>query len=102
MTHGWFQGTKYAPKTGTSSIPDGRGGYVPDATIGSVAGLAPADNARFAILVKVDRPRDDYWAVRTAIPLFQSIATQLVQYARIAPDMDLVDPGQTVGGRLNR
>lgn len=95
-------GYEVCAKTGTSSIPDGRGGYVPDATIGSVAGLAPADNARFAILVKVDRPRDDYWAVRTAIPLFQSIATQLVQYARIAPDMDLVDPGQTVGGRLNR
>jgi len=52
--------------------------------------------------VKVDRPRDDYWAVRTAIPLFQSIATQLLQYARIAPDMGLVDSGQTVGGRLNR
>ncbi|MFQ3631872.1 peptidoglycan D,D-transpeptidase FtsI family protein [Roseiflexus sp.] len=95
-------GYEVCAKTGTSSIPDGRGGYVSDATIGSVVGLAPAEDARFAILVKVDRPRDDYWAVRTAIPLFQSIATQLVQYARIAPDMDLVDPGQTVGGRLNR
>jgi len=95
-------GYEVCAKTGTSSIPDGRGGYVADATIGSVTGLAPAERARFAILVKVDRPRDDYWAVRTAIPLFQSIATQLLQYARIAPDMGLVDPGQTVGGRLNR
>jgi cell division protein FtsI (penicillin-binding protein 3) len=95
-------GYEVCAKTGTSSIPDGRGGYVADATIGSVTGLAPAEHARFAILVKVDRPRDDYWAVRTAIPLFQSIATQLLQYARIAPDMGLVDPGQTVGGRLNR
>ncbi|NWG19188.1 MAG: penicillin-binding protein 2 [Chloroflexi bacterium] len=92
-------GYEVCAKTGTSSIPDGRGGYVQDATIGSVAGLAPAEHARYAILVKVDRPRDDYWAVRTAIPLYQSIATQLLRYERVAPDMGLVDPGQTVGGQ---
>lgn len=92
-------GYEVAAKTGTSSIPDGRGGYVTDATIGSVAGLAPVENARFAILVKVDRPRDDYWAVQTAIPLYQAIATQLLRYERVAPDMNLVNPGQTVGGQ---
>lgn len=92
-------GYEVAAKTGTSSIPDGRGGYVTDATIGSVAGIAPVENARFAILVKVDRPRDDYWAVQTAIPLYQAIATQLLRYERVAPDMNLVNPGQTVGGQ---
>jgi cell division protein FtsI (penicillin-binding protein 3) len=92
-------GYEVCAKTGTSSIPDGNGGYVSDATIGSVAGLAPAENSRYAILVKVDRPRDDYWAVRTAIPLYQAIATQLLRYERIAPDMSLVNPGQVVGGQ---
>jgi len=83
-------------KTGTSSIPDGHGGYG-DGTIGSVVGLAPADNARYAILVKIDRPKDDIWGVSTAIPVYQAIAEQLLRYERIAPDATLIGPGQTAG-----
>lgn len=89
-------GYQVCAKTGTSSIPDGHGGYG-DGTIGSVVGLAPAENARYAVLVKIDRPKDDIWGVSTAIPVYQAIVEQLLRYERIAPDAGLVGPGQVMG-----
>lgn len=89
-------GYQVCAKTGTSSIPDGQGGYS-DGTIGSVVGLAPAEHARYAVLVKIDRPRDDIWGVSTAIPVYQAIVDQLLRYERIAPDTTLIGPGQMVG-----
>jgi|HigsolmetaAR202D_1030399.scaffolds.fasta_scaffold00514_14 Cell division protein FtsI/penicillin-binding protein 2 len=80
-------------KTGTSSIPDGRGGYEPY-TIGSVLGFGPNDNPRYAVLVKIDRPKDDIWGVNTAIPVYHKIMEQLMRYARIAPDPALRSEGQ--------
>jgi cell division protein FtsI (penicillin-binding protein 3) len=90
-------GYEVTAKTGTSQIPDGYGGYM-DATIGSVVGLAPAENPRYAILVKIDWPKDDPYGVNTAIPVYQAVATQLLRYQRIAPDPTLVGAGQVAGG----
>jgi cell division protein FtsI (penicillin-binding protein 3) len=90
-------GYEICAKTGTSSIPDGRGGYDTSGTIGSVVGLAPADEARYAVLVKIDRPRDDIWGVSTAIPVYQAIAEQLMRYDRIPPDPGLAGYGQAAG-----
>lgn len=89
-------GYQVCAKTGTSSIPDGHGGYG-DGTIGSVVGLAPAESARYAVLVKIDRPKDDIWGVSTAIPVYQAIVDQLLRYDRLAPDPGLVGPGQAAG-----
>ncbi|HMO56401.1 MAG TPA: penicillin-binding protein 2 [Roseiflexaceae bacterium] len=90
-------GYEICAKTGTSSIPDGRGGYDTSGTIGSVVGLAPAEQARYAVLVKIDRPRDDIWGVSTAIPVYQAIAEQLMRYERIQPNPALAGYGQTAG-----
>ncbi len=90
-------GYEVCAKTGTSSIPDGRGGYETDGTIGSVVGLMPAERPRYAVLVKIDRPRDDIWGVSTAIPVYQAIAEQVLRYERIAPDPSLVGQGQRAG-----
>ncbi|GAB4176736.1 MAG: penicillin-binding protein 2 [Roseiflexaceae bacterium] len=87
-------GYKVAAKTGTSTVPNGRGGFE-DWTIGSVAGLVPAEQPRYAVLVKIDHPKDDIWGVSTAIPVYQVIASRLVTYERIAPDPALYGPGQT-------
>jgi cell division protein FtsI (penicillin-binding protein 3) len=86
-------GYKVAAKTGTSTVPDGKGGFE-DWTIGSVTGLVPAEQPRYAILVKIDHPKDDIWGVSTAVPVYQAIAARLVTYERIAPDPDLYGPGQ--------
>lgn len=89
-------GYQVTAKTGTSSVPDGKGGYE-DWTIGSVAGLAPVENARYAILVKIDHAKDDIWGVRTALQPYRKIVEQLMRYERIAPDPGLVGPGQVAG-----
>jgi cell division protein FtsI (penicillin-binding protein 3) len=94
-------GYEVGAKTGTSSIPDGRGGWT-DGTIGSVVGLAPVDNARYAILVKIDRPRDDIWGVSTAIPVYQAITEQLLRYERIEPSPAFAGYGQSPGGSARR
>jgi cell division protein FtsI (penicillin-binding protein 3) len=86
-------GYKVAAKTGTSTVPNGEGGFE-DWTIGSVAGLVPAEQPRYAVLVKIDHPKDDIWGVSTAIPVYQAIAARLVTYERIAPDPALYGPGQ--------
>jgi cell division protein FtsI (penicillin-binding protein 3) len=89
-------GYEVGAKTGTSDIPDGHGGYTGE-VIGSVVGLAPIENARYAILVKIDRPADDAFGVVTAIPVFRSVAVQLLRYERIAPDPAMVGPNQAAG-----
>lgn len=89
-------GFEVCAKTGTSTVPNGRGGFE-DWTIGSVAGIAPAENARYAILVKIDHPKDDIWGVSTAIPVYQAIADQLLRYDRLPPDPNKVGAGQTIG-----
>jgi cell division protein FtsI/penicillin-binding protein 2 len=87
-------GYQVGAKTGTSSIPLPGGGYDPSYTIGSVLGFAPAEQARFAVLVKIDRPKDDIWGVSTAIPVYYNVVDQLLRYERIPPDGGLVSPGQ--------
>jgi cell division protein FtsI (penicillin-binding protein 3) len=88
-------GFQVCAKTGTSQIAEN--GVYNGHVIGSVAGLAPADNARYAILVKIDRPADDAFGVITSLPVYQTIVEQLMRYERIAPDPGLVGPGQTAG-----
>lgn len=87
-------GYQVAAKTGTASIPDGNGGLEPY-VIGSVLGFAPAENARFAVLVKIDRPQRDRWGLDSTIPIYQRVIGQLMRYERLAPDPNLIGPGQS-------
>jgi cell division protein FtsI (penicillin-binding protein 3) len=80
-------------KTGTSQIAVD-GVYDSNGTIGSVVGWAPADHPRIAVLVKIDRPKDDPWGVNTAIPVYQKVVSQLLTHFRIAPNPELIDPLQ--------
>ncbi|WP_129628168.1 peptidoglycan D,D-transpeptidase FtsI family protein [Candidatus Oscillochloris fontis] len=93
-------GYQVAAKTGTSSIPLPTGGYDQSYTIGSVLGFAPAEDARYVILVKIDRPKDDIWGVTTAIPVYYNIVDQLLRYDKVPPDPTLVSPGQYIPGMV--
>jgi cell division protein FtsI/penicillin-binding protein 2 len=86
-------GFRVTAKTGTSQIPL-NGGYDPNGTIGSVVGWAPAENPRIAVLVKIDRPKDDPWGLNTAIPVYQKVVSELMTYYRMPPNPDLIDPLQ--------
>lgn len=89
-------GYQIAAKTGTSSIPLPTGGYDQNFTIGSVLGFGPAEQARFAVLVKIDRPKDDIWGVNTAIPIFYQVMEELMRHEQVPPDPTLVSPGQVL------
>ena len=85
--HGAKAGVKgyyVAGKTGTAQVPkkDGRG-YEANSHIGSFAGFAPADDPRFAMIVKIDRPRDVEWAESSAAPLFGEIAEYILHYYQV-------------------
>lgn len=83
-------------KTGTSSVPNGYGGFE-NWTIGSVLGMAPIDNPRYAVLVKIDHAKDDIWGVRTALLPYRNVVAQLMRYERLAPNPEMVGPYQTAG-----
>jgi len=77
-------GYKIGGKTGTAQIPKSDGkGYEEDAHVGSFAGLVPADNPRFAMLVKLDRPSTVKFAESSAAPTFGAIASFLLQYYQV-------------------
>jgi cell division protein FtsI/penicillin-binding protein 2 len=81
-----------AGKTGTSQVVhDGR--YDEQATIASFAGFLPADDPRFVVLVKLDRPQRQPWGSLVAAPVWRSLAGELCAYMGIPPD------GARVAGR---
>lgn len=79
-------GYKIAGKTGTAQVPraDGKG-YETDKNIGSFIGFAPVDNPQFIILVRVDYPKTNTFAERSAVPAFAEIAKELFKYYNIPP-----------------
>ena len=79
-------GYAIAGKTGTASIPLPNGqGYLTGATIGSFLGYAPANNPKFVMMVRVNRPVGNALAEYTTVPLFSSMCQWLFKYEAIPP-----------------
>lgn len=78
-------GYPIAGKTGTAQIPDPKGGYEDGAHIGGFGGFFPADNPRFAMIVKLDRPKTVKFAESSAAPTFGEVAHFMLNYYRIPP-----------------
>lgn len=75
-----------AGKTGTAQVASSDSlGYDANATIGSFAGFGPVEDPRFAMVVRIDNPKDVIWAESTAAPLFGEIAEFLLQYFQVPP-----------------
>jgi cell division protein FtsI (penicillin-binding protein 3) len=75
-----------AGKTGTAQVPKvGGGGYEDNQHIGSFAGYAPAYDPKFAILVKLDNPKNVDWAESSAAPTFGEMAKFLLDYYNVEP-----------------
>jgi len=83
-------GYMIAGKTGTSQIagPGGKYEAGTGSTLTSFVGYAPADNPKFVMLVKFDRPRakDIEYGSQTGAPVFKEIADFLFEYYGIPPD----------------
>jgi cell division protein FtsI/penicillin-binding protein 2 len=84
---GRVAGYRVAGKSGTAQIPT-PDGYVEDETIVSFVGFAPADDPKFVVLVKMERPDPsiNQWAGQTAAPVFSQVTKRLLDYLHIPPD----------------
>lgn len=78
-------GYSVAGKTGTAQVPKPEGGYDENQHVGSFAGFFPADNPQFAMLVKLDNPKNVEWAESSAAPTFGEMARYLLSYYEIPP-----------------
>lgn len=78
-------GYRVAGKTGTAQIPT-IGGYDQKWTIASFGGYLPADDPRFVIMVKLDKPQSSEWGSQVASPVFASVARQVVALVGLPPD----------------
>ena len=74
-----------AGKTGTAQISEG-GRYLPDRTIHSFVGFAPAFNPEFFIFLKIDEPKGIRFSSDSLAPVFKEIAQYLFTYLGILPE----------------
>ncbi len=99
VENGYAQRTKIpgyyiAGKTGTAQIPwtamgIQKSGYS-EKTVQSFIGFAPAFNAQFLILVKLDNPNTKT-AEYSAVPIFKELAKYIIDYWQIPPDYEVVN-----------
>lgn len=76
-------------KTGTAQIAKaGARGYEEGVNIGSFAGYAPVDDAKFVLIVKIINPRGVEWAESSAAPTFGKIMKFLLEYYKVKPTED--------------
>ena len=77
-------------KTGTAQVAKKEGvGYEDGMTIGSFVGIAPLENPRFTVIVKIDNPKDVEWAESSAAPAFEEVMKFLLNYYNIEPTESL-------------
>lgn len=82
-----IKGYHIAGKTGTAqTYKHGKPLTGPGTTIASFVGFAPYKDPKFAVLIKIDRPRTSIWADTSAAPLFAEIAQFLFKYYNTPPD----------------
>ncbi len=75
-----------AGKTGTAQIPKSDGKGYSEETIHSFVGFAPAYDAKFALLFKLDKPKDVRFASQSLTEPFKEIMEYLLHYYEVTPD----------------
>lgn len=79
-------GYRVGGKTGTAQVPNPEGGYYDDRHIGSFAGYFPISDPQYAMLVKLDNPKNVKFAESSAGPTFGKIAAWILQNKQVKPD----------------
>lgn len=77
-------GYRVGGKTGTAQVSV-NGVYASDKYIGSFVGVAPADEPRVAILVKIEEPGTVYWGGTVASPVFSRVAQEAMWKLGVSP-----------------
>jgi cell division protein FtsI (penicillin-binding protein 3) len=75
-------------KTGTAQIAGGKGGYIPDAYIGSFVCSAPLENPQVVVECVIRRPNKSkgYYGGTVAAPAARRIIEQTLNYMGVAPN----------------
>ena len=76
-------GVRVGGKTGTAQVPDPKGGYYSDRTIGTFAGMFPIEDPRFVMAVRLDNPKTVNFAESSAAPTFGEIAEWMANYYQL-------------------
>ena len=84
-------GYTIAAKTGTAQVADKPGGGYGDDFITSVAGLVPAQNPQYVVLVTFDEPTKGKTSAAVA-PAFRAITSDVLQAFRIPPSTPTTRP----------
>lgn len=79
-------GYRVGGKTGTAQISDPEGGYLEDYFVGSLAGYFPLSAPKYAMVVKLDKPKNVKFAESSAGPTFGEIAKWILIHKQITPD----------------
>ncbi len=79
-------GYRIGGKTGTAQVPNPQGGYYDDRHIGSFAGYFPISNPRYAMVVKLNNPKNVEFAESSAAPTFGQIATWVLSHRQVPQD----------------
>ena len=86
---GWatkIPGYSVAGKTGTAQVPKPDGtGYEERKNIGSFVGFAPIEDPKFVMMVRIDYPKVEGFAEKTAVPAFATVAKALLKYYQVPP-----------------
>lgn len=77
------EGVKVGGKTGTAEVADPSGGYSEDRHIGSFAGMFPAEDPKFVMVVRLDNPKTVRFAESSAAPVFGELANWITNYYQI-------------------
>lgn len=79
-------GYQIGGKTGTAQVPDERGEYSEDATIGSFVGFGGGEKPEYVIMTRIDEPQTlGFAGTEVAAPLFATISNWLIDYYQIPP-----------------
>ena len=76
-------------KTGTAQMAV-NGVYAPGQYIASFLGVAPVDDPRIVVLVKIERPSVQ-WGGTVAAPVFSRVVEKALWRLGVAPDDHLMD-----------
>lgn len=83
---GKVNGYKLAGKTGTAQVPDFENGGYTDKVINTYIGFGPTTDARFTILIRLNKPEGAPLAGTTVVPAFRDLAQFILNYYAIPPD----------------
>jgi cell division protein FtsI/penicillin-binding protein 2 len=74
-------------KTGTAEVPD-ETGYSAERTNATFVGFMTGTK-KFSMIIRLEEPKTSVYAAETAVPLWMSLATELVKHFGLPPDKQI-------------